>query len=247
MNLARLAIATIAFHNALIVAITVAQNDGGPTASQQAANLQIDLKDREAESLEQSIVQNWKQYSKAFEYADYTQIADHFALPVTMIDSSGKADILETRKSFISKYRDIRSKVQDGYKYSLLRNHHFRQLAEDVCLLEASYQRFNSSYQPIYNGRGVYFYRKIDSEWRIYTIMQLPSDPSPSSSAAHVIQVETHYYTTGPQQGRPADGKFPSGTRIKLLKVSGNYSLVESDDGIVAYVSSDSLKPLNQP
>lgn len=60
----------------------------------------------------------------------------------------------------------------------------------------------------------------------------------------HVIVLETVYYTTGPQQARPADGKFEAGTKVKLLRRAGSYSQVKTEKGILAYVASDALKPL---
>jgi hypothetical protein len=49
---------------------------------------------------------------------------------------------------------------------------------------------------------------------------------------------ETPYYIDGPQQSRPADGYFKAGTPLKLIKSTGSYVLVESSDGVQAYVST---------
>ena len=57
----------------------------------------------------------------------------------------------------------------------------------------------------------------------------------------HVITAESPYYLTGPQQGRPPEGKLKTGTRVKLVKTAGSYSQVKTDAGIVAFVASDSL------
>jgi serpin B len=59
---------------------------------------------------------------------------------------------------------------------------------------------------------------------------------------SHVIAVETEYYTTGPQQGRPADGRFPAGTKVNLLQTAGSYVLVQSDRNIKAYVAANAVK-----
>jgi type II secretory pathway pseudopilin PulG len=63
-----------------------------------------------------------------------------------------------------------------------------------------------------------------------------------SNSFSHVIATETEYYTTGPQQGRPPDGKFPAGTKVIILQEAGSYTQIRSKDGIEAYVSSDAIK-----
>ena len=53
---------------------------------------------------------------------------------------------------------------------------------------------------------------------------------------------ETVYYLTGPQQARPPDGSFAKGTKVALVLNAGSYSLVTSQSGITAYVSSGSLQ-----
>ena len=59
----------------------------------------------------------------------------------------------------------------------------------------------------------------------------------------HVIAFAgIHYYLTGPQQARPPDGTFAEGTRLALARDSGSYSLVTSESGITAYVSTGSLR-----
>ena len=55
-----------------------------------------------------------------------------------------------------------------------------------------------------------------------------------------------HYYLTGPQQARPPEVKFKSGTRIRLLRNAGSYSQVQSESGITAYVATGALKPIKK-
>lgn len=57
----------------------------------------------------------------------------------------------------------------------------------------------------------------------------------------HVIAAETAYYTTGPQQGRPPDGKLKTGTRLRVVKLAGSYVQVKTDTDLVAFVIADSL------
>lgn len=70
--------------------------------------------------------------------------------------------------------------------------------------------------------------------------LQSATEPSPTFS--HVLAVEAVYYTTGPQQGRPPDGKLPSGTRVHIVRQAGSYTLVRTDGGIEAYVAADIVK-----
>ncbi len=54
----------------------------------------------------------------------------------------------------------------------------------------------------------------------------------------------THYYLTGPQQARPPEGKFKTGTRVRLVRGAGSYSVVQSESGITAHVATAALKKI---
>ena len=69
-----------------------------------------------------------------------------------------------------------------------------------------------------------------------------PSDDA--SQPTHVISVAAEFYTTGPQQGRPPDGKFEAGTKVTLVESAGSYSRVRSTTGVEAFVPTDALEPL---
>ena len=214
----------------------------GWEANNPAAEARGEMPNHEA-----AVVHIWKQYSKAFEYADYPQIANHFTFPATLIDAAGQPVIVADRKSLIKRYREIRGNIQDGYKYSLLDTYQFHQYSDQVCMVDATYGRFNGSYQRIHTGRGLYFFRNKGDGWQISVIMGLPVEVPAVAKNNHVIQLETVYYTTGPQQGRAPDGKFPAGTVVTVLKEVGSYMLVETEDGVVAYVASGSVKPVDIP
>jgi hypothetical protein len=55
-----------------------------------------------------------------------------------------------------------------------------------------------------------------------------------------------YYYLGGPQQARPPEGKFKPGTRIKLVRKAGSYSVVQSETGITAHVATAALKPIGE-
>ena len=65
---------------------------------------------------------------------------------------------------------------------------------------------------------------------------------SSESTFSHVIVSETGHYFTGPQQGRPPDGKFAAGTKVSIVEEAGSYMLVKSEGGVEAYVAADSVK-----
>ena len=72
---------------------------------------------------------------------------------------------------------------------------------------------------------------------------QEPDSPA-GESFSHVIAAEVEFYTTGPQQGRPPDGKFPAGTKVYIVETALSYTLVRAQDGVEAYVAADAVKEI---
>jgi Bacterial SH3 domain len=66
----------------------------------------------------------------------------------------------------------------------------------------------------------------------------------PGQVFTHLVATDTEYYLSGPQQARPPDGTLPAGTKVTLLEEAGSYCRVRSEGGIEAYVSTESLQPL---
>ena len=74
------------------------------------------------------------------------------------------------------------------------------------------------------------------------------AEPARSSrdrpAATHSLAAPTAYYTTGPQQGRPPDGRFAAGTKVRILRKAGSYTQVETENGMRAYVASGALEEI---
>ena len=122
---------------------------------------------------EKQIIKNWEEYSKAFEYADYQKIASHFTYPLTfsLLDNP---QITSNKKDLIAFYKQMRTNIQDGYKYSLLDKSRIVWLSKDVYMVDATYSRYNDEYKRIFQGRGVYMYKKIDNKWKMFSVSSLP-------------------------------------------------------------------------
>jgi len=65
------------------------------------------------------------------------------------------------------------------------------------------------------------------------------------NAVIYIVTKNTPYYNFGPQQHKPSDGYFARGTKLRLLKASGSYALVESESGIQTYVAMSDLAKLN--
>jgi hypothetical protein len=122
---------------------------------------------------EKQIIENWEEYSKAFEYADYEKIASYFTFPLTfsLLD---KPQIILNKKDLTAFYKQMRARVQDGYKYSLLDKSRIVWLSKDAYIFDATYSRYNEEYKRIFQGRGIYMYKKIDNSWKMFSVSSLP-------------------------------------------------------------------------
>ena len=85
---------------------------------------------------------------------------------------------------------------------------------------------------------------KLGQEGRVSNDRELvPVKRDVSTSFPLVItSSRVAYYVTGPQQARPPDGFWEKGTRVRLVSKAGSYSMVESESGVTAYVSTDSFR-----
>ena len=70
-------------------------------------------------------------------------------------------------------YKQIRNQVQDGYKYSMLEKSRVIWISKEICMLDATYSRFNDNYKRIYTGRGIYMYKRIDKTWKMFSMSSI--------------------------------------------------------------------------
>ena len=119
--------------------------------------------------VENRIINKWEEYSRAFEYSDFDKIKTYFTYPVT-VSLFGDPLIIDNEKDLINFYKQIRTDIQDGYKYSMLEKSKVIWISKEICMLDATYSRFNENYERIYTGRGIYMYKRIDDSWKMFSM-----------------------------------------------------------------------------
>ena len=122
--------------------------------------------------IEAKIIDKWEEYSKAFEYSDFDKIKTYFTYPVTL-SVFGNPTIINNEKDLVKFYKQIRNQVQDGYKYSMLEKSRVIWISKEICMLDATYSRFNDNYKRIYTGRGIYMYKRIDKSWKMFSMSSI--------------------------------------------------------------------------
>ena len=119
--------------------------------------------------VERAIINLWEEYSRAFEYSDFKKIKTYFTYPVTF-SILGDPVIVKNENDLIKLYNQIRSNVQVGYKYSKLEKSRIIWISKDVCILDATYSRFNQNYDKIFTGRGIYMYKRVENSWKMFSM-----------------------------------------------------------------------------
>lgn len=118
---------------------------------------------------EKKIIERWEEYSKAFEYSDFDKIKTYFTFPVTL-SLFDNPIVINDEDELITFYKQIRENVQDGYKYSKLKKSRVVWISKNICVLDATYSRFNDNYENIFTGRGIYMYKKIGESWKMFSM-----------------------------------------------------------------------------
>ena len=135
----------------------------------------LDLKSyNKRKKVERTIINLWEEYSRAFEYSDFKKIKTYFTYPVTF-SILGDPVIVKNQNDLIKLYNQIRSNVQVGYKYSKLEKSRIIWISKDVCMLDATYSRFNQNYDKIFTGRGIYMYKRVENSWKMFSMSGIES------------------------------------------------------------------------
>jgi serpin B len=71
--------------------------------------------------------------------------------------------------------------------------------------------------------------------------IQFQAQRQPQFMPTHVVNAETVYYKTGPQQMSPPDGKLKANRAVVLVREAGSYVQVRTREGLTAYVAADAL------
>ncbi len=69
-----------------------------------------------------------------------------------------------------------------------------------------------------------------------------PADQKVENPWTYQVVTRTPYYKDGPQQMRPPDGQLEPGTWVRVIQEAGSYVLIETQQGLRAYVDRSALK-----
>ena len=130
---------------------------------------------QQLESAEKSeILLAMDRYNEAFILADYHQIIENFTFPVSLITSDRMLSI-DTKFGLRFVYKKIRGDLPEFYSYSKWNNIDIQVIDENIAIVRASFSRYDKDRKKFYDGNGIYQLKKIDKEWKIFSLIPFQS------------------------------------------------------------------------
>ena len=120
-------------------------------------------------SLEKDIIQTLEDYNDAFVAEDYKNLPYFFDFPVSF-NLKDKSIIAGNKLKLRLIYKKLRGGLPENYSYSKWENFNIQVLDDKVAIVDASFSRYGNDDSIIYSGNGFYTMRKIDSNWKIYSL-----------------------------------------------------------------------------
>ena len=100
---------------------------------------------------------------------DYKNIPHFFDFPVSF-NLKDKSIIAGNKLKLRLIYKKLRGGLPENYSYSKWENFNIQVLDDTVAIVDASFSRYDNDDSIIYSGRGFYTLRKIDGNWKIYSL-----------------------------------------------------------------------------
>ena len=113
-------------------------------------------------------------YNEAFISADYDQIIENFTFPVSIITSERMLSI-DTKFGLRFVYKKIRGDLPEFYSYSKWKNIDIQVIEKNIAIVKASFSRYDKNENKFYDGNGIYQLKKIDNEWKIFSLIPFQS------------------------------------------------------------------------
>ena len=130
---------------------------------------------QQLESAEKSeILLAMDKYNEAFILADYDQIIENFTFPVSIITSDRMLSI-DTKFGLRFVYKKIRGDLPEFYSYSKWNNIDIQVMDKNIAIVRASFSRYDKDEKKFYDGNGIYQLKKIDKQWKIFSLIPFQS------------------------------------------------------------------------
>ena len=113
-------------------------------------------------------------YNEAFISADYDQLIENFTFPVSIITSERMLSI-DTKFGLRFVYKRIRGDLPEFYSYSKWNNIDIQVIEKNIAIVKASFSRYDKNENKFYDGNGIYQLKKLNNEWKIFSLIPFQS------------------------------------------------------------------------
>ena len=117
----------------------------------------------------QEILNIMDKYNDAFIMKNYHTIVNYFTYP-TSINMKNKTITASNKLKFKLIYRKIRGGLPDYYFHSTWDNIDIKIIDESIAILDAQFSRYKKDGSVFYSGSAIYYFRKIDDTWKIFSL-----------------------------------------------------------------------------
>jgi len=135
------------------------------------ANGQAD--DHQLDGDKDKIRKAYSAYVKNFVTSDFGAIADEFTYPanfkIKILSFIPLTITLDDREEMIEHFKSLRENIQEGYSYSTVDQISIEKTQEGY-VADVIYSRFNAKDELLAEGRGLYSYRDVDGNWKMYAV-----------------------------------------------------------------------------
>ena len=105
-------------------------------------------------------------YIELFIASDYEGIADVMQVP--LVQKSDSALVADTKDEVIAMYKDMKSIIQGGYKYSTVDSLDIARVIDSIYSVEAFITRYNEQDEVIGRAQAIYFLNNDEGPWRFF-------------------------------------------------------------------------------
>ena len=89
-------------------------------------------------------------------------------MQVPLVQKSDSALVAETKDEVIAMYKDMKSNIQGGYKYSTVDSLDIARVIDSIYSVEAFITRYNEQDEVIGRAQAIYFLNNDEGPWRFF-------------------------------------------------------------------------------
>lgn len=112
-------------------------------------------------------------YIEAFSDKDFAAVASHFSLPALLV-SPGEPISIDSNEKLVGLMQALRANLPEGYDHTSLQKFTLFEFSESSAAAQVIYDRCTEDNTVLSTEHGVYYFCKVEDQWKIYSVALLP-------------------------------------------------------------------------